>query len=667
MSIPRRPAPRPLPPGGGTRGRHRPPPLRRRANRAASRIALGLIAVIALSAVGVGLFSARDTTAPAPGPGTVIVNSRGTPLPTATPQKVKIPIRGGRYTEAVVGGVPTAINPLLPETMTDPNVTSLVFSGLTKLDGNGNIYGDLADKIDLDPQGKVYTFRIRDNATWQDGQPVTPQDVLFTIRLVQDPRFPGDPALADFWRTVTVELPGGNQVRFTLADRYAPFLSYTTLGLLPQHLLGGIKAEELRDLPFNLQPVGTGPYRFVNLEPAGPAVNLTLWTKHYQALTESAYFVQELRFQYYPSFELALEAAKQAKQTGVMGLADVPVTSIGQAAAALNPNDKDPQWRFYGYNVAAYTALVFNFQSPIFGDRAVRQAVSYAIDREMLVRNAMGGQALPGDGPIHPSSWAYKDERAKRPYDPTLAKQTLDAAGWKQKAADQPRENASGQKLTFTIVTNGNGERPLVAGLVATQLRAVGFEVQVDTTAVSSFDLQRTYLEPHRFDAAIFGWNNLLGDPDPYILWHSTQADSGYNFANFRDAEADQLLENGRRATNPAERRILYNQFQDLFASEVPAVVLYYPRYIVAVSAKVNGVEADTIDTPADRFRGLARWFLQFDEKSVAEATQQAQPPLPASTPQLPEGTPAPAAPPPSGTPVPAATQSGGPTGTRRP
>jgi len=140
--------------------------------------------------------------------------------------------------------------------------------------------------------------------------------------------------------------------------------------------------------------------------------------------------------------------------------------------------------------------------------------------------------------------------------------------------------------------------------------------------------------------AAIFGWDKLLGDPDPYLLWHSTQADSGYNFSDFRDSDADQLLENGRRATNPAERKILYNQFQDLFTSEVPAVVLYYPRYVVAIATSVNGVNVDTIDTPADRFRGISQWFLQYDEKTATEATQQAQQPAPASTPQIPPAAP---------------------------
>ncbi len=612
-----------------------PPPRYNRSRRgrsAASFVVLALVGAIALGAVGIGIF--RNGTPNTPSTPVVQVNNRGTPaiVPSPTPVKVKVPIRGGRYTEAIVGGVPVAVNPLLPNT--DANITGLVFSGLTRIDGQGNVYGDLADKIDLDPEGKIYTFHIRDGATWHDGQPVTPDDVLFTIRLIQDPNYPGDATLADLWRTVTVDLPGGNQVRFTLKDRYSPFIGLTTLGLLPKHLLGGIKAEELPDQAFNLAPIGTGAYRFVNLDRTAPAVTLTLYPQHYEVKTETAYFIQELRFQYYPSYDVALEAAKQSKASGVLGLAEIPIPSLNQTSVAVN-GQKGQSWNFYGYDIAAYTALLMNNQSPIFSDRAVRQAVGYAIDRKGLVKAIFNDLATPGDGPILPKTWAYKPEDAKHPYDPAQAKKTLEDAGWKAKAAGQPREK-DGVKLTFTLLTNGTAQRPEVAQMVADQLRAVGFDVQVNKIALSAFDLQRTYLEPRNYDAVIFGYKDLLSDPDPYPLWHSTQAGSGYNFTDFRDSDADQQLENGRRATNPNERKLLYGQFQDVFASEVPAVVLYYPRYVVAMSDAVQGVTPDTINSVSDRFRNIGRWFLLYDEKTTVQATQDTQPRVPESTPVVP-------------------------------
>jgi len=590
-----------------------------------------LVLVAVLSVVVIGLF--RQTQSADNGP-TVVSNgngapailANGSPVPSPTPTTVEVPQRAGKYVEAVVGGVPTVINPLLPD-QSDPNLTGLLFSGLTKLDGTGKVYGDLADEIVLDPTGMIYTFHIRPNAQWHDGLPVTPQDVLFTIRLIQDPNFPGDPELANLWRTVTVDLPADGKdgrVRFTLKDRYAPFLGKTTLGILPQHLLGSVKSEDLADQPFNLAPIGTGPYKFVGIEPGGPAVNLVLNPQHYEVATEAAYFVQELRFQYYPSFDLALTAAKQTATTGVMGIGEVPIADLQRTNAALNVT-RSVDWKFYGYNIAAFDVLLFNNQSPIFSDRAVRQAADQAIDRQFLVNSVLGGQGIAGDGPILPNSWAYKQETAKHPFDQSAAKQILDAAGWTVKSGAQVREKG-GQKLTFTLITDGSGVRPQVAQAVATQLAAVGFDVQVNKMPLSAYEVEQTYLVPRTYDAAIFGFSDLLPDPDPYPFWHSTGAGSGYNFTDFRDSDADTALENGRRATNPNERTQWYGQFQDRFIAEAPAAVLYYPRYVTVMSTQMHGVGPDTVNTAADRFRGVSRWYTQFTTVSPMQATASAPP-----------------------------------------
>ncbi len=590
--------------------------------------------LVLVAVLGVATFGFYRQTQSPDGPPAVVngtgapnVVPPGTPAPTPTPTTVEVPQRFGRYTEAVVGGVPTVINPLLPD-QSDPNLTGLIFSGLTKLDETGKVYGDLADQIDLDPTGMVYTFHIRNGTRWHDGQPVTPQDVLFTVRLIQDANYPGDPELANLWRTVTVDLPGDGKdgrVRFTLKDRYAPFLGLTTIGILPQHILGGIKAEDLADQPFNLAPIGTGPYKLVGIEPGGPAVNLVLNPQHYEVATEAAYFIQELRFQYYATFDLALNAAKASATTGVMGIGEVPVGDLQRANATLNTSAKNVDWKFYGYNIAAYDVLLFNNQSPIFSDRAVRQAADQAIDRQALVNSIPGQQALPGDGPILPNSWAYKPEAAKHPFDPAAAKQLLDDAGWKVKSGAQVREKG-GQKLAFTLITNGSGVRPQIAQAVATQLAAVGFDVQVNRMPLSAFDVEQTYLVPRNYDAVLFGFSGLLPDPDAYPFWHSSGAGSGYNFTDFRDTDSDVALENGRRATNPTERRQWYAQFQDRFIAEAPAAVLYYPRYVTVMRTDMRGVQSDTINVAADRFRGISRWYLKYSTVSPAQATANAPP-----------------------------------------
>jgi len=117
-------------------------------------------------------------------------------------------------------------------------------------------------------------------------------------------------------------------------------------------------------------------------------------------------------------------------------------------------------------------------------------------------------------------------------------------------------------------------------------------------------------LAARRYDAALSGWEGLAADPDPYSGWHSSQADTGYNFANWANADADKALEDGRLTTDPAKRKVAYATFQQLFASEVPSLILYYPQYHFAVSKRVSGPNADPLDVPSDRFRTIAGWQI---------------------------------------------------------
>jgi ABC-type transport system substrate-binding protein len=141
--------------------------------------------------------------------------------------------------------------------------------------------------------------------------------------------------------------------------------------------------------------------------------------------------------------------------------------------------------------------------------------------------------------------------------------------------------------------------------LLAQELTAVGCKVTVD--AKSANDVTQAIAARH-FDAALAGWEGLAADPDPYPAWHSSQADTGYNFANYSNPQADEALENGRLTADPAKRKDYYATFQKLFASDVPSLILYYPQYHFAVSKRVTGVTADPLDEPSDRFRSIANW-----------------------------------------------------------
>lgn len=523
-----------------------------------------------------GALSAPTPLLPSPG--------RGTPSPT---------LADGVYREALVG-TPTMLDPLLASSQPDRDLSALIFSGLTKTDGHGGNQPDLAASWKIEDGGKRYVFTLRQGVTWQDGQPFTSRDVLFTIRLLQDPAFPGDGALADLWRTVDVQTPDDHTVVCTLPNVYAPFLAYTTIGILPAHLLADVKAGDLPNEAFNLKPVGTGPFAFAGLDT--DKVEITLRRNdHYYGQRPH---LRELHFRFYPSTPDALRGVQSG---AVDGIGYIPQEYLPDAASIADTAN------IYGPSIAGYTALFFNLKAPVFAPREVRQALALAVNRDELIKQALGGWATAGSSPILPTSWAYTTQGVTQyPFDPERAKQTLDQAGWKP-GPDGVRAKG-GQALAFTLVTSNDPARVAVANLLAQQFGAIGCKVAVQAVAP---DQAAQQLAQRRFEAALFGWEGLASDPDPYQMWHSSQADSGYNFSGYSNPTVDDALAQARQTTDQAKRAQDYATFLKTFSEDVPSLILYYPQYHFAVSKRVSGVSLDPLDEPSDRFRTIADWTIQ--------------------------------------------------------
>ena len=506
--------------------------------------------------------------------------------PAATPTTA---VPQGIYREAVVG-TPTMLNPLLATNQVDRDLSALIFSGLTRADARGEIVPDLAESWKVEEDGRRYVFTLRQGVTWHDGQPFTARDVLFTIQLMQDAAFPGSPVLADFWRTVAVETPDDRTVICTLPRTFAPFLAYTGIGILPEHLLASVKSGDLPNDAFNLQPVGTGPFAFEELDTAKVEVALKPHAAYYGQKAQ----LEGLRFRAYPNTQAAIQAVVQGD---VDGIGYIPARSLPQAGAIGNTAN------VYGPSLAGYTALFLNLKKPAFAEREVRQALALATDREALVRDGLQGWGTPGNSPILPSSWAYAAQ--SWPHDVTRAKQLLDGAGWKPAADGVLQKN--GQRLEFQLLTDNDPARSAVANLLAAQYGAIGAKVIV---VVRTPEEVTQLVATRNYESALSGWEGLAADPDPYQGWHSSQAETGYNFADWTNQQADQLLEEGRLTTDNGKRKAAYATFQQIFATEVPSLILYYPQYHFAVSKRIEGVTADPLDTPADRFRNIADWHF---------------------------------------------------------
>ncbi len=508
---------------------------------------------------------------------------------------------GGRYVEGVVGQ-PQRVNPLFAHLNdVDRDLVRLVFAGLTRLGPNGQILPDLAQSWDVSADGRTYTFRLRPDLTWHNGDPLTAADVVFTFSLLADPDLPGDSALAQFWQEVKCQELEVYLLRCQLPEPFAPFLSFTTIGILPKGVLAGVDAQALFAHPFNGTPMGSGPFRLLSLD-ATRAVLERNPSYHLGAPK-----IQEIELRFYPDEHAALTALHRQE---IMGL----LLSPNVGADELNALAAEGDFRLYSANGTTYTLLYLNNVSPLFSDQRLRRAVALAINRDALVAGFLAGRALRADSPISPGTWAADPELEALPYDPAQARQLLEEAGWRQDAASSVRRQGD-VELRFPLLTDSDPLRLAMAQEIGRHLLEVG--IQAVVTPLAASELVRDALLPRDYEAAIFGWE-LGYDPDPYPAWHSSQVGpQGRNLANYTSAEADAILERARISTNLSERQVLYYRFQRLFLADVPSLPLYYPIYNYFVHKSVRGITLGTFFDTSARFNNVQEWTVEAKEELI--------------------------------------------------
>ena len=534
---------------------------------------------------------------------------------------VNVPAEGGVYTEALIGG-PRALNPLLDKfNPVDRDLDRLIFSGLTRFDSAGRPTPDLAQWF-VSADQLTYTFVLRPNLKWHDGQPLTTDDVAFTVGYLQDLAYPGPADLGALWRDVKSEIVNAQTISFTLPEPFAPFLDYTAFGLLPKHKLGGVSAGNLPNAPFNLNPVGSGPYKFASWKiAAGHLTGAVLDLAADNTLDRPK--LNQIQFNFYPDSASAFAAYQAGDVQGLSRLGEA------QMADAL----KLPELGLYTALLPEYTLIFVNQRNPelpFFAEKKVRQALLYGLNRSAMVANILRGQAVVADSPVVPGSWAYNTELPLAAYDPQKANALLDAAGWVFPAGavagtETYVRQKDGQPLKFTLITPNDETHLALANSAKETWAAIG--AQVDVTPVDPATLRTQYLEPRAYQALLVDFN-LSGtpDPDPYPFWHETQVESGQNYSGYSDRLTSELLEQARITTDLAQRARLYQRFQSRFADQVPALLLYYPVYNYAVDTKVNGVQIGPLTEPSDRFSHIAEWYIVTRRVIVPQAGATATP-----------------------------------------
>ncbi|OGY45149.1 MAG: hypothetical protein A3A24_00295 [Candidatus Buchananbacteria bacterium RIFCSPLOWO2_01_FULL_46_12] len=573
-----------------------------------------------------------------------------------------VPKAGGQYVEGLIGA-PQYINPILSQTNdVDTDIARLVFSGLMKYDHDLQVVPDMAADWQVSEDQKEYIFNLKPGLFWHDDQtdapqPVTSDDIIFTLKSIQDPDFKS-PLLISL-RGVEVEKLDDQTVKFILPEPYPAFLEVMTFGILPEHIWGEIPPINANLTEYNLKPVGSGPWKFKSLfkDKLGNIKSYTLLPNpDYQGL---APYLEQITFKFYPDFQTAIEALKN---NSIEGISFLPKELKKELSGQKNAKQ-------YSFDLPQYTAIFFNQkENEALKNKSVRQALALAINKPEILSQALQLEGQIIDGPILPGTINGPTEAEKINFDPDKADQLLTESGWakitwenyreflkeqvekaiaaqaqkteadntdNQAAAAQPANEADQTKaedktpetnkpgvaeqnfyrrqgdqiLEIILTTVNQPENVTAAELTKKFWQNIG--VKVNLQIIEPGKIRRDVIKPRNYQALLFGI--IVGsDPDPYPFWHSSQIqDPGLNLSLYANRNVDKLLEDARKTADQEERLKKYQEFQTILNSELPAIFLYNPTYTYVVDQKIKDLNIQRITMPADRFNNLSDWYIK--------------------------------------------------------
>ena len=239
----------------------------------------------------------------------------------------------------------------------------------------------------------------------------------------------------------------------------------------------------------------------------------------------------------------------------------------------------------------------------MFQDLKVRQALTHALDREAIVEAVVFGHGTVAHAPGSPANWAFNPDTVKYEYDPELAKELMEEAGWKE-GSDGILEK-DGEKFSFTIKTSQGESRENIAEVAQQQYAAIGIDVDIEVMEWSAF-VEDTGPPNWNFDAQVSGMS-IGSDPDPSYFWHSSEIEQGLNYSAYSNPEVDKLLDEQITILDQDERYELIKKADGIVAEELPVTFLYYPYDHLAHAPNLNG----PVINPANGYYDLHNWYFE--------------------------------------------------------
>lgn len=507
---------------------------------------------------------------------------------------VSVPIKGGTYTEALIGQ-PQFVNPIYaPLSSVDTDLSALVFTPLMRYDEQLNLQPALLSNLAADTTGTLYTATLAPNYVWHDGEPVTTADIAFTFEKIIDPQVRSP--LAETFKTVKVTAVDAQTVTFKLAAPYPDFPHTLNTGVIPKHIWEKIPVENWRTSDINTQPIGNGLWQFASSKTNNDGY-ITTYTLRHTTQNNITPNIDKLVFAFFTD-ELAATSALQAR--AVQGL------FVG-AGVSTKASDQQSGMTYHELASTSATGIFFNLgKTGILADKRVRQALSLAIDRRQLVVDTLEGSATPLFSAIPDPKKTHSN--INNIFDTAEAEKILTAAGWQRIGAI--RQNTNDETLTINLSVVNREPDLKIASFIQNSWANIGVDTKIVVIdPATSYNLQQNVLKNRDYDALIY--TLVYGPkPDPYPYWHSSQrVYPGFNLSGVGSQELDDAIVNYRKNVNQDESELALYKVLTLINKEYSAIFLYSPTHSYIQSSLISGMANNRMAIPAHRFNNIQNWF----------------------------------------------------------
>jgi len=485
---------------------------------------------------------------------------------------------------------PNTLNPVLSAFTTETMLNRLSFDTLISVDGSGkHLVPILATEVPtvrnggISKDGLTITYHLHGGVKWQDGVPFTSKDVKFTWQAVMNDANNVNERVG-YDEVARVDTPNATTVVFHLKRKFAPFVntvfaeSDNPICIVPAHLLA--KYKDLNHVPFNQQPVGTGPFKVAE------------WVRgdHITLVANDDYFRGK------PKLRRIIVREVPDENTSMNELRAHDIDWIFQASPELYKQLKGtPGVNIVLAQMPQTLPLGMNLSRPALRDLRVRRAIAYAVDKQSLVDKNTGGSATVAWSDQPPFSWAYEPNVRKYQFDPATAKALLAQAGWMPGPGGIRRKN--GQPLTLQIAYNvENATRREVAVQVQSMLQAVGIDAEIKAYPANLFFAtygQGGVMTSGKFDLAVFGW--VAGyDPDDHSLFECDDIPrpghpDGVNYFRYCNPAMDAAQRAALGTYDQSARKKAYSTIQKLIASDLPEDVIWFPKQAQPINPDFTG------------------------------------------------------------------------------